>query len=207
MIPALSRHLRLASICALLLATVTSHARVTRIEFSERTDANARQGVPESYRVLRGHITGELSPDDIHNRVIQDIALASRNPRSMVEYTTTFTLYQPLHPNPQAALIYEVVNRGASIMPRSMRTETTSLSQAGKETFPLTVRQSMAATARRFVSPQLATRTATRSPAPSLHDFSTSHKGKRRLLYVNLQHTPRRVWPLRLTHWTPKMLN
>lgn len=118
MIPALSRHLRLASICALLLATVTSHARVTRIEFSERTDANARQGVPESYRVLRGHITGELSPDDIHNRVIQDIALASRNPRSMVEYTTTFTLYQPLHPNPQAALIYEVVNRGASIMPR-----------------------------------------------------------------------------------------
>ncbi len=118
MIPTSSLPLRPTLIWALLLATATSHARITRIEFSEQTNADARQGVPESYRVLRGHITGELSPDDIHNRIIQDIALASRNSRAMVEYTTTFTLYAPIHPTPQAALLYEVVNRGASIMPR-----------------------------------------------------------------------------------------
>jgi hypothetical protein len=80
--------------------------------------SEAARGVPDTYRVFRGHITGELDPADTHNRIIQDITLAQRNSHGMVEYTTTFTLYAPLHPAPNAALLYEVVNRGKSIMPR-----------------------------------------------------------------------------------------
>src|SRR5882757_373228 len=94
-------------------------ARVVRITLQEQPQGSeARRGVPETYRVLQGRATGELDPKDPHNRILQDIDLAMRNTHGKVEYTATFTLYAPVHPAPNAVLLYEVVNRGGSIMPR-----------------------------------------------------------------------------------------
>jgi hypothetical protein len=67
--------------------------------------------------VLQGKVYGELDPHDPHNAIIQDINLAPRNAKGMVEYVTTFTLQEPLTPPSKGVLLYEVVNRGASITP------------------------------------------------------------------------------------------
>lgn len=102
-----------------LASAITVQARVTHVDMVEQpSGSEARKEVPDSYRVLRGHISGELNPVDPHNHIIQDIDLAKRNSHGMVEYVATFTLYAPKHPSPKAALLYEIVNRGKSIMPR-----------------------------------------------------------------------------------------
>jgi hypothetical protein len=114
------RHLRSVAIVALLLGMgVRVQARVTKITIEEQAaGSEARHNVPDIYRVFRGQVIGELDPLDPHNRIVQDIALAQRNVQGNVEYTATFTLYAPIHPAANAALLYEVVNRGASLMPR-----------------------------------------------------------------------------------------
>lgn len=48
------------------------------------------------YEILSGHFTGELNPNDPHNRIINDIQLAVRNVRGMVEYTGTFAIAKPI---------------------------------------------------------------------------------------------------------------
>lgn len=93
--------------------------RVVRMELhQEKPDEAAAQHVPADYVVYTGVVYGELDPADKHNQLIQDLPLAPRNANGRVEYSATFTLYAPLHPAPKAALIYEVVNRGHSLMPR-----------------------------------------------------------------------------------------
>ncbi len=99
------------------LFSMQANARIVRIEVTP-TEPESARGVPDSYRVIQGLAYGEVDPHDPHNRIIQDIDLAERNARGMVEYVTTFTLYAPVQPSPKAVLMYDVVNRGGQVMPR-----------------------------------------------------------------------------------------
>jgi len=70
-------------------------------------------GAAGQYEILSGHFSGELDPADPHNAIINDIALAPRNARGMVEYSATFSLIKPVDmAKASGLLIYEVPNRG-----------------------------------------------------------------------------------------------
>ena len=89
---------------------------VVRLEI-EPVPANEKDAnMPASYEMLRGKVYGELDFKDRRNAIIQDIELAPRNSRGRVEYVATFTLYRPISgAKSSGVLVYEVVNRGASL--------------------------------------------------------------------------------------------
>jgi hypothetical protein len=75
------------------------------------------------YEQLQGVIYGEVDPADPHDAIIQDIGLAPRNAQGKVEYAATFTLLKPVDARQSSGiLLYEVVNRGASILPKDFST-------------------------------------------------------------------------------------
>jgi hypothetical protein len=74
-------------------------------------------GVP--YEQIQGVAYGDLDPTTKLNSIIQDIDLAKRNSKGRVEYAETFMLLIPAAvKNSSGYLVYEVVNRGNSIVPR-----------------------------------------------------------------------------------------
>jgi len=108
--------LKLALGFVLLAWGVTLQARVIKIVVEQR-ESPAYQGQifgkAGQYELLSGHFTGELDPDDPHNRIINDIQLAVRNARGMVEYTGTFAIAKPIDMSKASSvLIYSVTNRG-----------------------------------------------------------------------------------------------
>jgi len=104
------------SLCSLLLFASAAEARVSRVvvEHRESPAFNARVfGKAGQYETLSGHFYGELDPKDPHNAIIQDIGLAPRNARGMVEYSGTFALSRPIDAaKGNGVLMYHVVNRG-----------------------------------------------------------------------------------------------
>jgi hypothetical protein len=83
----------LPRIAALLLCALSLHAHVTRIvvEHSESPAYGARSlGRAGQYEILTGRFFGEFDPKDPRNVIINDIQLAPRNARGMVEYSATF---------------------------------------------------------------------------------------------------------------------
>jgi hypothetical protein len=65
------------------------------------------------YEKLVGRAFGELDPESPLNAVISDIALAPRNARGKVEYTTDFYLLKPLEAaRGNKVLLCDVTNRG-----------------------------------------------------------------------------------------------
>jgi len=107
-------------VCWLLLllpaaVPVRARAEVIRLEILSREPANGGQSVGATgpFEILRGRIHGEVDPNDPHNRIIQDLALAPRNERGRVEYAATFALAKPVDLTKAArVLLYQVVNRG-----------------------------------------------------------------------------------------------
>ena len=103
---------------ALALAALASslEARVTKftIEHRESPAYNGQAfGKAGQYELLSGHFTGELDPKDKHNAIVNDIALAGRNARGMVEYTGTFAIAKPIDMTKASnVMIYSVANRG-----------------------------------------------------------------------------------------------
>src|SRR5215831_1501211 len=98
-----------------VLATGTAHAEVVKIEIASREPMNSGQAVGSvgPFEIIKGKIYGELDPNDPHNAIIQDIALAPRNARGKVEYVATFALAKPIDLSKAArVLLYHVVNRG-----------------------------------------------------------------------------------------------
>jgi hypothetical protein len=92
-----------------------SQARVTTIVFSTRTQAygGAVFGNVGPYEQLDGTATGEIDPKDPANAVIQDIELAPRNARGMVEYSTKVSILKPVNmSSSNGAMLLEIVNRG-----------------------------------------------------------------------------------------------
>ena len=95
-------------------------ARITRIEIIHTEAAFGGQSFGDvgPYERLTGEVTGELDPADPMNSGIQDINLAPRNARGMVEYVTNIELLKPVdmaHGN--RILVFEVNNRGNKLAP------------------------------------------------------------------------------------------
>lgn len=106
---------------ALLLAAASAEARITRVEITETAPAFGGQafGVAGAYERLRGRAFGEVDPTHLGNAIIQDIALAPRNARGMVEYETEIDILRPVDAaRGNGVLLFDIVNRGNRVMLR-----------------------------------------------------------------------------------------
>lgn len=114
---------RLAALGALSLAIAgaPAHARITDLvitttsspAFGGKSFLNVGQ-----YEQLDGTATGEIDPKDPRNAVIQDIELAPRNARGMVEYSMDVSILKPIDLNGgNHTILYDVVNRGNKSSP------------------------------------------------------------------------------------------
>jgi len=113
--------------CIAALATgfgVDAEARVTKIVINTTTSpyGAASFGTPGHpvgpYEQLDGTAYGEIDPEDPANRVIQDIGLAPRNERGMVEYSTMVSILKPVDMGASnGAMLLEIVNRGNKLDP------------------------------------------------------------------------------------------
>ena len=102
-------------LAAVALMTAEANARITHMEIAKTEPAFAGESFGDvgPYERLIGKVTGELDPADPANSGIQDINLAPRNARGMVEYQTNIELLKPVdmaHGN--RMLFFEVDNRG-----------------------------------------------------------------------------------------------
>jgi hypothetical protein len=112
---------------ALVLVAVAwaspTRAEIVRIEIdkarSERVQGGRAFGTAGAYERLIGLAYGELDPADRRNVGIQDLSLAPKNGRGMVEYVTTFSLTKPVDVSRASGLLfYESVNRSNELTPR-----------------------------------------------------------------------------------------
>src|SRR5258708_11396799 len=93
---------------ALLALAVPGQARITRLVV-EHTEPVGHDG----YEKLTGHAYGELDPKLPLNAIINDLELAPRNARGMVEYVATVTIIKPADmAKASGVLLYFVPNRG-----------------------------------------------------------------------------------------------
>ena len=92
-----------------------SAARITRLELSPATpafDGQVFAGAGKFER-LHGKAYGEVDPKAPGNVIIQDIALAPKNARGMVEYVTDIDIVRPADPaRSNKILLFNVINRG-----------------------------------------------------------------------------------------------
>jgi hypothetical protein len=94
---------------ALLFWVLSLDARVTHIAVERRVPTPIKAG----FETLSGHFYGELDPKDPHDSIINDIQLATRNRRGMVEYSGTFALTKPVDMSKSSGVLYYLVpNRG-----------------------------------------------------------------------------------------------
>jgi Alpha/beta hydrolase domain len=118
-----------------------ANARITHIEIIKSEPAFGGQsfGDAGAYDHLTGRVTGELDPADPANSGIQDINLAPRNERGMVEYVTNVELLKPaVLARGNRILFFEVNNRGNKLAPAAFNagvagdvTDRNALSSAG----------------------------------------------------------------------------
>jgi Alpha/beta hydrolase domain len=111
--------LGLAAGAALATFAVTAQARVTKIVIDTQVSPafnGASFGTVGPYETIAGRVFGELDPNDPHNAIIQDIKLAPRNGRGMVEYTASFQLVKPIDMSRSSRLMWhDVPNRGGRL--------------------------------------------------------------------------------------------
>ncbi len=104
------------AVAALIGGAATAHARITRIEITRvesPTFGGASFGSVGTYDKLVGRAFGEVDPRDPQNAGIQDLELAPRNARGMVEYAMDVYILAPHDPaRGNATMFYEAVNRG-----------------------------------------------------------------------------------------------
>ena len=112
------------SVALLTLATIsftdTAEARITRIVIAKRTPAfeGTTFGAVGPYEQLDGTAYGEIDPRDPLNAIIQDLELAPRNTRDMVEYSMDISILKPIDMSKgNRTLLYETVNRGRKNLP------------------------------------------------------------------------------------------
>ncbi len=112
------RH-RLARIAVIALLGGTlgasAEAKITRIEIIKAEPAFSGQnfGTVGPFERVTGRADGELDPALPENSIIQDLGLAPRNARGMVEYTTDIEILRPADPTKSnRMLLFNVINRG-----------------------------------------------------------------------------------------------
>jgi Alpha/beta hydrolase domain len=100
---------------ASMLVATDADARLTKLTIVTRTTAFGGFSFPGigTYEKIYGQYTGELNPNDPHNAVITDIALAPRNAAGNVVYTADFYILKPTDLSKGAhKVMYEPPNRG-----------------------------------------------------------------------------------------------
>ena len=115
------RELLLLSACGLLLGSLSpAEARITNIAISSTAPAygGATFGSVGAYEFVTGTAFGEVDPSNELNKIIQDIQLAPRNARGMVEYSTKFQILKPVDESKgNHMMLFEIVNRGNELDP------------------------------------------------------------------------------------------
>ncbi len=109
----------LAATATLLAGHDPAAARITALQLAPATPFadGASFGAAGSYERVIGTVRGELDPADPRNKGIADIALAPRNARGLVEYTTDFFMLRPADSAKGShTLVYEVLNRGRKFL-------------------------------------------------------------------------------------------
>src|SRR5499427_6316903 len=104
-----------SGVAAIALLTASAEARITRVEITKTEPAFGGQsfGAVGSYERLIGKAYGEVDPLSSANTLIQDIALAPRNGRGMVEYVTDIDILRPADRSKgNGVLFFNIVNRG-----------------------------------------------------------------------------------------------
>lgn len=100
---------------ALLAATRPAEARITRLEINHVEPAFGGRsfGTAGTFERMLGRAHGEVDPKASANAGIQDIGLAPKNARGLVEYSTDVEIIRPADPaKSNRVLLFEIVNRG-----------------------------------------------------------------------------------------------
>src|ERR1700674_2687916 len=92
---------------ALIAATASAQARVTRIEITKQEPFAAGQtfGNVGAYEKVVGRFRGELDPKSPLNTAIVDLDKAPRNARGMVEYSADFYILKPVETRTKDVII------------------------------------------------------------------------------------------------------
>jgi len=115
-----SRRFEASLMGAVALSFVTAgspaDARITRIVVNKTespTYGGTAFGAAGAYERLDATAYGEVDPRSPQNAIIQDIALAPRNARGMVEYSMDVQIFRPVDKTrASGTLLYDAVNRG-----------------------------------------------------------------------------------------------
>ena len=110
----------------LILLAGAVEARITRIEIARAEPAFGGQGFGAvgPYQRLIGRAYGEVDPANPLNAVIQDILLAPRNARGMVEYATDIEILKPADMGKSnRILLFDVANRGNKLAVRNFNAD------------------------------------------------------------------------------------
>jgi hypothetical protein len=100
-----------------------AEAKITRIDITKTEPAFAGRvfGNVGAYVRLSGKAYGEVSPFHAGNKIIQDIALAPRNARGMVEYVTDIDILRPADlAKGNKTFLFEIHNRGRKLLQGNM---------------------------------------------------------------------------------------
>ena len=100
---------------ALLAATPPAAARVTRLEITRVEPAFGGRifGMAGAFERLTGRAQGEVDPKAAANAGIQDIGLAPKNSRGLVEYSAEVEIIRPADSaRSNHVLLFDAVNRG-----------------------------------------------------------------------------------------------
>ena len=111
-----------AAFAAVTSVAATADAKIVRIDITKEEQAfgGANFGGVGAYVKLTGRAYGEVNPDLAQNSIIQDIKLAPRNARGMVEYATDVEILRPVElAKGNGILLFEVHNRGRKLMLRN----------------------------------------------------------------------------------------
>jgi hypothetical protein len=83
------------------------------LEITSTQDVPGHWGNVGAYEKLTGVLRGEVDPADPHNAIIQDLALADRNTRGMLEYASEFVMLKPKDMGKASGVLrYDAPNRG-----------------------------------------------------------------------------------------------
>jgi hypothetical protein len=97
------------------LAPGASQARIVRVEITQTAPAWGGRNFGEigGYERVIGKAYGEIDPRSPSNAMIQDIALAPKNARGMVEYSTDIDILRPAdRTKSNGVLFFNIINRG-----------------------------------------------------------------------------------------------
>jgi hypothetical protein len=99
----------------LAIAPVASQARIVRLEITQTVPVFGGRsfGPTGAYERVIGKAYGEVDPKSPSNAMIQDIALAPKNARGMVEYSTDIDILRPAdRTKSNGVLFFNILNRG-----------------------------------------------------------------------------------------------